>query len=343
MIIPLTGLVLTLLTGCAEKKTDVVITVREQSDKAFPVYDYFQADRTVYVNADDNHLLSDINSAYINGDYIYTLDSSHKISKIDLNTGNIIGQYCQIGRGPQDYMFPIGLTGDDEHLYLLDLMGKSVHKFSYDLKHQGKITLENMNTASSLLKTKDGFIFFNSFDSEEVGKFAVTDNDGQIKQSFVHQKEEQQPESDAPVMKTIYTDQLFVPAPDGKVLCFNPDGMQAYLYDGKNMNPLLSINMDPDYQKQPQTPNPFVKQLYSMNGNVLINYSYNLDTYLSYYDKNFKLIATGSPTVSDNQAPFKPICQCGDILITAIPTDDTPGAVLPDRSIQAQIIIHRAK
>lgn len=343
LLIPVCGLVLTLMTGCAGKKKDVVITVQEQSDKTFPVYDYFQVEKIINVNADDNHLLSDINSVHIKGGYIYTLDSNHKISKIDINTGNIIGQYCQVGRGPQDYMFPIGLSGDDKNLYLLDLMGKSVHKFSYDLKHQGKISLEEMNATSSMYKTKDGFIFFNSFDSEGTGKFAVTDNDGKKKQSFINKKEEILPETDAPVMKNIFTDQLFVPTPDGKVLCFDPDGLQAYLYDGKDMVPQLRIAMDMNYEKQPQTPDPFVKQLYYMNGNILINYSYNLETCLSYYDKNFKLIATGTSQVSDNQPPFKPICQTGDRLITVKSTDDTPGAVLPDRSIQAQIIIHRAK
>jgi len=332
-----------LMTACADKKSNVVINVSEQPDKTFPIYDYFQVDKTVYVNVDDEHLLSDVNSAYMNGDYIYTLDSNHKISKIDLNTGNIISQYCQIGRGPKDYIFPIGLTGDDRYLYLLDLMGKAVHKFSYDLKHQGKFSLENMNATSSMFKTQDGFIFFNSFDSEDVGKFAVTDNEGQIKQSFIHMKEELQPDTDTPVMKTIFTDQLFVQTPDGKVLCFNPDGNEAYLYDGNDMDPLLRIVMDMNYEKQPQTPNPFVKQLFSVNGNILVSYSYNMETYFGYYDNNFKLIATGNKTVSDNQAPFSPICQVGEKLITALPTDDTPGAVIPGRSVQAQIIIHSAK
>ena len=337
-------LVSALMSGCADKKSNVVITVQEQPTKIFPIYDYFQVDRTVYVNADDEHLLSDINSVYMNGNYIYTLDSSHKLSKIDLNTGDIIGQYCQVGRGPQDYIFPIGLTGDDQYLYLLDFMGKAVHKFSFDLKHQGKFSLENMNATSSMLKIRDGFIFFNSFESENVGKFAVTDNEGQIKQSFINGQEELQPETDAPVMKTIFTDQLFVKTPDGKVLCFNPDGKEAYLYDGNDMDPLLRIFMDMNYEKKPQTPDPFVKQLYYVNGNVLINYSYNMETYFSYYDKNFKLKASGKYDLTDDsQAPFQPLCQIGDRLITFKSTDDAPGAVLPDRSIQAVIILHSAK
>ena len=195
-----------------------------------------------------------------------------------------------------------------------------------------------------MFKTKDGFLFFNSFDSEGVGKIALTDNNGQIKQSFVNQKEELQPETDAPVMKTIFTDQLFVQTPDGKVLCFNPDGNEAYLYDGTDMEPLLRIFMDMNYEKKPQTPDPFVKQLYYLNGNLMVNYSYNMDTYFSYYDKNFKLKASGKYALTDEkQAPFQPICQVGDKLITAAPTDDTPGAVLPDRSIQAVIILHSAK
>lgn len=343
LIIPALGLVLTLMTGCAGKKENAVITVQDQHGKHFPIYDYFEVDKIIYVNADDKYLLSDISSVHINGNYIYTLDSNHKISKIDLNTGNIICQYCQIGRGPQDYLFPIGLTGDDEHLYTLDLMGKSVHKFSYDLKHQGKFSLEKMSATSSLFKTKDGFIFYNSFDSEGAGKFTVTDNKGEIKQTFINVKEEQLPATDAPVMKTIFTNQMFVPTPDGKLLCFDPDGNKAYLYDGTTMDLLLSINMDLNYEKIPQTPDPYVQQLYCINGNILVNYSYNTGNSFSYYDKDLNLIATGSPTAFGKQPKFNPICQTGDKLITASCTDDAPGAVLPDRSIQAAIIIHRAK
>ena len=73
-------LVSALLTACTEKKSNVVINVQEQPDKTVPIYDYFQVDKTVYVNADDVHLLSDINSVYMNGNYIYTLDSTHKLS-----------------------------------------------------------------------------------------------------------------------------------------------------------------------------------------------------------------------------------------------------------------------
>ena len=99
-----------------------------------------------------------------------------------------------------------------------------------------------------------------------------------------------------------------------------------------------------NYEKKPQPPDPFVKQLYYLNGNLMVNYSYNMDTYFSYYDKNFKLKASGKYALTDEkQTPFQPICQIGDKLITAAPTDDTPGAVLPDRSIQAVIILHSAK
>ena len=335
------GFVLT-MAGCGGKNAqDVVLKVNEPGDKKFPIDDYFEVEKTVYVNAEGEYLLSDINNVYIKNNYIYTLDSNHRLSKIDLNSGEIVKQFCQVGRGPQDYLFPICITGDEEYLYLIDLMGKAIHKFDYDLKHSGKIEVEQLPAVSSMLKTKDGFIFFNSFESDSIGKFVITDNNGKMVNSFL-KLQEKLPETDEVIMKVLYTQELFVSDSHGNIICLNPDANEVYLYDGNDMTKLFRIETDDTFQPKEQMPVSHIRQVFSVNGNLLINYFYNEGDY-AYFDKDYNLIADGIGATPDLDVFFSPICQIGDKLITATPTDDAPGAVLPGRSIQAMIIIHRAK
>ena len=342
LIIPVCGLVLTTMTGCGGKKAgNVVLTVNEPGDKKFPIDDYFEVEKKVFVNAEGEYLLSDINNVHIKGDYIYTLDTNHRLSKIDLNSGEILKQFCQIGRGPQDYLFPICITGDDDYLYLIDLMGKAIHKFDFDLNHRGKISAEQLPAVSSMFKTKDGFIFYNSFESDSIGKFVITDNNGQMVNSFL-KLQEKLPETDEVIMKVLYTQELFVSDSHGNVICLNPDANEAYLYDGNNLTKLFTIKTDETFQPKEQMPVSHVRQLFSINGNLLINYFYNEGDY-AYFDKDYNLIADGIGATPELEDFFSPICQIEDKLITATPTDDTPGAVLPDKSIQAIITIHRAK
>ena len=342
LIIPVCGLVLTLMAGCAHKNAaNVSLTILEPGDKVFPIYDYFEVDKQVYVKAHDSYLLSDINSVYATDKFIYTLDASHRLSKIDAASGEIVKQFCQLGRGPHDYIFPIGLTGDDEHLYVLDLMSKDIHIFDFDLTHQRKFSIAQLPVASSIHKTKDGFILFNSIENDSIGKFVITDNEGLITDTFL-KLQERLPQTDQPMLMTIYTQELFVPHSNGSIMCFNPDAGDAYLYDGKNLNKLFHVRQDDTFKAMPNNPAPFIRQLFSVNGNILVNCFYNESDY-AYYDKDFNLIAYGIGATSDEEVPFSPICQAKDRLITAITTDDTPGAVLPGLSIQAQIIFHRAK
>ena len=269
------------------------------------------------------------------------MDTNHRLSKIDLNSGEIVKQFCQVGRGPQDYLFPICITGDEEYLYLIDLMGKAIHKFDYNLKHSGKIEVEQLPAVSSMFKTKDGFIFYNSFESESIGKFVITDNNGKMVNSFL-KLQEKLPETDGPTMKTLYTQELFVSDSNGNILCFNPDANEVYIYDGSDMTKLFRIETDDTFKPASQMPAAHVRQIFCLNGNVLINYFYNEGDY-AYYDKDYNLIADGIGATPDLDVFFSPVCQIGDRLVTVTPTDETPGAILPGKSIQALIIIHRAK
>lgn len=343
LLIPVCGLISTVIIGCSEKKTagDVTVSINDPGEKTFPVNDFFEIEKTVYVSAEGEYLLSDINDAYITDDFAFTLDANQRVSKIDLNTGEIVNQLYQRGRGPQDYLFPFGITGDDEHLYLLDIMSRCIHVYDFDLKHQGKFSLESLPSPSSMFKTKDGFMFFNSFENDSIGKFIITDNEGNIKQSFL-QLQQERPEDDGVFMAVVlYSQEFFVPDLNDNVLCYNQDDKVVYRYDGNNLSKLFQFKTE---EPLPNTPAPYIKQMFCLNGNILVNHFYNNVGDYAYLDKDFNVIANGIGASPDRESIFSPICQVGNKLISAFTTDDdTPGAILPGKSIQAMIIIHRAK
>ena len=328
---------LTFLTGCASKNTtdDVIITVNDPGEKMFPIDDYFQVDKRVYVSAEGGYFLSDIHDIYVTDEYVFILDYSQSISKIDLASGEIVSQLNQQGRGPQDYLYPLGISGDDKYLYLLDA-GKNIHIYDFDLKHQDKIYLDDVPSPSSFSKTKEGFVFLNSFENDSIGKFVITDHRGRLTDSYLMLPQEDMPKGI--VMAVVnYTQKYFIPDSYGNVLCHDSKDNAVYLYDGKEMKKKFQLKLDDDLLG---TPGVYIKQIFSPNGNILINYFCNGMGDYAYYDKDCNLIAQG---IGGGQIPFFPICQIGNKLVTAFTTDDEVGAELPGRSIQAQIIIHRTK
>ena len=188
LIIPVCGFVLTFMSGCggnSNSADDVVVSFQDPGDKIFPIKDYFQIERNVNVKADGDYFLSDINDVYFTDDFAFILDQRQAVSKVDLKTGQIVSQLRQIGRGPKDYLNAMNLTGDDEHLYLLDLSGKSVHVYDYDFNHQDKFNMDYIPSPSSFIRTKDGFMFLNSFDDDSIGMFVVTDSQCRKKATYL--------------------------------------------------------------------------------------------------------------------------------------------------------------
>jgi len=332
------GLSIVSLTSCNANKNgtdDVIITVNDPGEKIFPFNDFFRLEKRVYVSAEGEYFLSDIHDIHVTEKYAFILDYSQSISKIDLESGEIVSQLHQQGRGPQDYLYPLGICGDDKYLYLLDA-GSNVHIYDFDLKHQDKISLDGIPSPASFCKIKEGYVFLNSFENDSIGKFIITDGRCRLKDSYLKTPREDSPRGVASA--TMYfTQKFFIPDSYGKVLCHNSKDDAVYLYDGKNLVKKCQFKLDEDLLG---TPGVYIKQIFSPNGNILVNYFSNGKGDYAYYDKNCNLIAQG---IGGGEVPFFPICQIGNKLVTAFTTDDEVGAELPGKSIQAQIIIHCAK
>ena len=351
-IFPVCGLVISALTGCGGNKNadDIVITVKDPGDKEFPVSDYFQVDKRVYVSAEDGYYLALVTDAYVTDNYAFLYDTQQRISKVDLSTGKIVSQLDRRGRGPEEYLMAMGIAGDDKYIYLMENnSGRIIHAYDYDFKHQYKFSIDWPTMPSTFISLGNGFLFQNSSENDSIGKFVFTDNQGHITKSFLElQEKEPEPDSngDIVMLVVVHTEELFIPDSKGNILCYNPDTDEAYLYDGKSMKKQFRIKMD---DGMPNQPTPMINKVFAPDGKILVNYSYtkrgayNRYGNFAIFDKDYNLVVEGTGGLREGEAPFLPMLQKGNQLITVDNTDDAVGAVLPGRSIQAQIVFHSLK
>ena len=328
-------LVSALMAGCGGNKKaaqDVILTVNDPGESLFPVNDFFRTEKRLSVKADGEYFLSDINDAFFSDDFAFILDQRQAVSKVDLKTGEIVSQLRQIGRGPKDYLDAMNLTGDDDHLYLLDMSGKSVHVYDFDLNHIDKYNIDFIPRPSSFTRTKDGFMFLNSFDDDSIGMFVVTDSQCRKIATYLPKEVTPAEEDDDDFMfMEIFIGKYFLPDLQGKVVCHNPKTDDLYLYDGKSLAKRCQVKMGDDFIGKPGS---YIRKIFSLNGNTLVNYMCDKGSCYAYFDQNFNLIAEGS---GKNDPEFFPMSQVGDRLMTVVVSKDLSA------SEQAQIIIYRTK
>ena len=332
MVISVCGIV-SLLPGC-NPDNNVTITIQDPGDEVFPLDDYFKVEKTVYVSAEGNSgLMSRITDFYITDTYAFILNSNSSIFKVDLKTGEIVNRLFAGKR------FAC-ITGDDQYLYCLETgENRFVCKYDFDLELQQEMNVDRIRGTSSFIKTDEGFMFYNTRQNSKLGRFVVTDNECTNASSFMRSVEF--PRNFQAGTPTLYPHYLFVPYRHGKLLCFDQEYNTVYLYNGKNVKKLFQI--DNDAFLTDSRP-PYIEQVFCLKGNILIKYSCNRKRCYTYLDKRYKVISQGMVDSSLDKNRMRLITQHGrNRIVKMFLTDVGPGDVVPDRSIQAQIIIYRAK
>ncbi|MBR4810708.1 MAG: 6-bladed beta-propeller [Bacteroidaceae bacterium] len=360
LIIPFCGLVTSALTSCNDNKNteSAVITVKDPLDKDFPVSDYFKVDKTVYVSAEGEYFLAYINDVFVTDKYAFLFDGQQRISKVDLSTGQIVSQLNRRGRGPEEYIMAIGIAGDDEHIYLLDRgAGNTIHVYDHNFNHQYKFNIDWPTSPSTFISLGNGFVFQNGSENDSIGKFVFTDNQGRITKSFLEKKKESPNSTQTVQVHTesgwseeefvvVHYEELFNKDSQGNILCFNPNTYESYLYNGKSMIKQFQIKME---DGMPDQPKPSIGKVFYPDGKILVNYfynkrgAYNRFGNMAIFDKDYNLIVEGVGGQREGEAPFLPMLQKGNQLITVQTTDDAVGAVVPGKSIQAEIVFHSLK
>ncbi len=336
----LLSLLMSVMIGCGGNKNavdEVVVRYQDPGESVFPASDYFQLENKLDINDQGDYFLSDVSGVFLTDDYAFLLDSRQAISKVDLKTGEIVKQLYQVGNGPQDYLRAVNITGDKEHLYLLDHMTKRVHVYDFDLKHQDRFDVEYIPSPSSFVKLKDGFLFLNSAEDTKLGAFVVTDNRGVKKASFLELKEEPVYNDDEMAFRVVYTDNCFFTNADGNMLCYYPNANEIYLYDGKTLSKQFSIKPDDNLVG---TRGVNIRKVFYMNGKTLVGYMCDYKPSFGWFDKDGNLLAKGHGQYITLR--FQ-IYQSGDKVVLVLMAQDLLETEAAGKSVQAQISFYRPK
>lgn len=334
------SILVSVLSGCGGKKNaadEVVVRFQDPGESVFPVSDYFHLEKKLDISDQGEYFLSDVTGVFLTDDYAFLLDGRQAISKVDLKTGEIVKQLYQVGNGPQDYLRAVNITGDKEHLYLLDHMTKRVHFYDFDLKHQDRFDVEYIPSPSSFVKLKDGFMFLNSAEDTKLGAFVVTDNRGVKKASFLELKEEPVYNDDEGAFRVVYTDNCFFTNADGKMLCYYPNANEIYLYDGKTLSKQFAIKPD-DNLVGARGVN--IAKVMSLNGNTLVGYRCDYKPSFGWFDKDGNLLAKGHGQYITQRFQIYP---AGDRVVLVILAQDLLASEAAGKSVQAQISVYRPK
>lgn len=332
---------LAVFTACGGMyNQEVVISLNNPGNEHFPFDDFFQVERTVNVNVQGEFtpLSSWIKYVHIANGYAFIWDYDNlTISKIDLSTGVIVSQ-MPTGRDNDIIM----MKGDDQHLYLLGRKNK-MHVLDLNFIEQDTISFKFIPALSSFAKTKDGFVFFNTYDNKRKGRFIMTDEKCSKATSFIKSSKEEIPQlisvqGGTPkafpgvYTRMIYSVDLFMPYSHGMIFCFDPENNKAYLCDGKKMRKLFRIDTD---SFNWETRAPSIIQISSIRDNKLIVYHYDWNYYIAYYDKKYNQLANGIYCPSSGALISTPLWQKdGDKLIAV---------VVPDEESVPQIVFYHPK
>lgn len=293
LVILICGLAISAFTGCNSNNnpTEYIIPVINRSNELFSFDDYFRKKKTVHVTFDDEYPVSSmISDVFFTGRYAFILDLNRKLSKIDLKKGKVVNQ-IEVSRNRG------AMTGDDEHLYILDYGTKEkVFQYDLDLNPTDSFQINNI-VVSSFIRTKKGFIFLNKREGSNKGKFVVTNSRITRAVSYVKQGEIRRSRRITRV--NIMPSEMFIPGSFGNVLCFDPETNNGYKYDGEKLKRLFHIGTDASNPDADPISN--VQVIFSLRGNILFHYRNN-DDYsdgVAWFDRKNNLIAQGPSCNTD--------------------------------------------
>lgn len=338
LVILICGLVMPTLTGCVSNDgvTDYIIPVVNRSNVPFSFDDYFRKPKRVNVTFDDEFPVSAmITDVVVTNRYAFILDANRKLSKIDLRKRKVVNQI------PTKRTQSV-LSYYDKHLYVLGIGSNCiVYEYDLDLNRTDSVMVKNM-IASSFCRMKNGYIFLNGRETGNRGRYVITNKSLTRGVSFV--KVGGHPERYSKYDATmIFSSEVFLPGPFGKVLCFDMENSDGYQYDGEKLKRVFHIGSDlPDSD---EVSFRGMQVIYASRGNKIFNYyTRDFTEEFTYFDKHNNLVAQGpSDDSTENGLVKYKYRQVGRKLVRihmVIPEDRD---VYPYKSTQVQFEFFKQK
>jgi hypothetical protein len=150
--------------------------------------------KTLMLHGLGEEIVGDVKDICFIDNNMYILDGiTASIFIFEANNGKFIKKIAKRGVGPGEYLRPIAMEVDSNHLYLLDAHTNKIHCYDKDLNHKKDIRIPC--SSSDFTCVENGFILYNLDHAPNAPKFMVINNKGKFTNGYlINEKDSGQPQ-----------------------------------------------------------------------------------------------------------------------------------------------------
>lgn len=246
-------LLIPFLVGCTVQRqsseTATILSVFGYEGNMFSDTVFVQSVDSVPILLDKGCILSNISDMCMSDHSLFVLDASSSIFRFNSLTGKQEKSIRKVGHAKDEYIMPVAMTCSNGMLYVLDLQGRKIVCYDYNLNYLKTILLEF--SAMDIAKVKGGFLLFNPSPSEDLGMVVLADSLGKSKNSFL--------QTDMVLDQMTWT-KCFSEAADGKIYYTDPSSNRIYLWENNAMREAYTLDFGQE-EKEGRKSSDIIKSL----------------------------------------------------------------------------------
>ena len=256
---------------------------------------------------------------------IYVLDDAKAISMFDKESGRLIRQIRNTGRGKGEYIDPRAIDVSDSALFVLDLQGMSLTAYRKD--DLGFISKHKVGIpATDFVATDSGFLFYNLLPSKESGRLIHTDRQCKTTGSYLVASKSR--------VDKLSTTSFFTKDSNGQIFISDPLSRTLYKWDGQAPVCIYSMvfnGKETDAGSDDNADDGIEPaECFVLPGGVLSSFVFSGKRYYSFFDRRDGVSQNGRYVQA--RIPFFPRWQYGNSLIGVRPTSRANDANSADSS-----------
>ena len=166
------------------EKTDVeTINVTEFKNQTIAFEEMVSSVEMLKLHTDTTGYIGQIEDVAAIDPSLYILDViTSSIFQFNRKDGTLLHRISTRGKGPLEYIQPMALTTDSNHLYVLDVPGMAILSYNKNLQAERKISITF--PCLDFIRTKQGFLCYNAAPTETLKQIVYLDQEGKIIDSY---------------------------------------------------------------------------------------------------------------------------------------------------------------
>ena len=180
--------VLVCCVSCKDKSTETIskdfqtVPIQDYKTHQLRYADFISMIDTIPLQTQD-YFMGQAKDWCISDSLMYILDNANAVWCFKYPSGEFVNRILRIGHGHGEYISLSAIATKDSLLYLLDTETRSVLTYNQTLQYKKRMNIDFL--AEDFTRTKDGFLFFNSVKTDDLGYFVHTDEDGHTQNNYV--------------------------------------------------------------------------------------------------------------------------------------------------------------